>query len=129
MNKKILSNPPHGRFIRKPEKQQIFLCLFPLHGYIYARWIYFYLAMEADSIRCQKRLTPSSGGLVIGLPVKPRTEERIHPEIGFQIPTTARLFLYRQPGNWVSIKEDIDLGELGEDHPIRSGTRYCVKEP
>ncbi len=128
MNKKIFIQPSTRAFYSEARKSSNFSLFNFLHGYIYARWIYFYLAMGSGQHPLSKRLTPLIGWIGNWITGKASTGGD-HPEIGFQDTYHGKVVPLQAARELVSIKEDIDLGDLEKIIPYALARDIVLKNP
>ncbi|HEX7555714.1 MAG TPA: 4Fe-4S ferredoxin, partial [Leptolinea sp.] len=128
MDRNPLIHPSTRAFYNEARKSQGFSLFNFLHGYIYARWVYFYIAMGTGQHPLARRLGPVMGwiGKLIthnapidgSMPVI-KMEDTYHGKV---VPLQAAREL-------VSVKEDIDLGDLEKIIPYSLARDIVFQNP
>jgi ferredoxin len=99
-----------------------------LHGYFYARWTYFYIAMGSGEHPLAKRLRPLViwiGKRLVSIANAPDQSNRVRFEDTYHgkvLPLAAATRL-------VSVKEDICLGDLEQVIPYQKAREIILKNP
>lgn len=128
MKKNYLISPSTRALYSEFRKSGKFSLFNFLHGYFYARWIYFYLAMGSGQHPLARRLSP-----VIRWIGKWITDNSApagdHPAIQFQDTYHGKVVPLQAARELVSVREDIDLGDLEKIIPYELARDIILKNP
>ena len=99
-----------------------------LHGYFYARWTYFYIAMGTGEHPLAKRLKPMItwiGGMLVK---KSNQSAKINP-IQFEDTYHGKVVPLESARQLVMVQEDIALGDLEKIIPYQKAREIILKNP
>lgn len=99
-----------------------------LHGYFYARWTYFYIAMGTGEHPLAKRLKPLItwiGGMLVK---KSNQSAKINP-IQFEDTYHGKVVPLESARQLVMVQEDIALGDLEKIIPYQKAREIILKNP
>jgi ferredoxin len=127
MTKKGIILPSTRAFVREARQLKGFSFFNLLHGYIYGRWTYFYIAMGTGSHPLAKRLSPLLNWIGKLIVTNAAGEERsqIHLEDTYH----GKVLPLETARQLVSVKEDIRLGDLEKVIPYALARDIILKNP
>jgi Pyruvate/2-oxoacid:ferredoxin oxidoreductase delta subunit len=99
-----------------------------LHGYFYARWIYFYIAMGSGQHPLAKRMAPLLGWIGTWITRNAPTD-RSTPVIKMGDTYHGKVVPLQSARELVSIKESIDLGDLEQIIPYALARDIVLQNP
>lgn len=128
MGKNGIFRPSTRAFMREARQLRDYSLFDLIHGYVYARWTYFYIALGSGYHPLSKRLAPLLswiGKLIVRRPASGgnlpalRFEDTYHGKV---VPLAAAAQL-------VSVREEIDLGDLEQIIPYERARDLILKNP
>jgi NAD-dependent dihydropyrimidine dehydrogenase PreA subunit len=128
MGRKPLIQPSTKAFVREGKLIKGYSWVDLLHGYIYARWPYFYIAMGTGNHPLSKRLTP-----IINLLGKwitsNSTKDNATEQVLFEDTYHGKVVPLEAAKQLVSVNEDIALGDLEKIIPYARARDIIFKNP
>ena len=127
MSKKGMILPSTRNFIREARRAKGFSLFNLLHGYIYARWTYFYIAMGIGTHPLARRLGPVLnwiGNLIVANAPADGTGQ-----LGLADTYHGKVLPLATARELVSVKEDICLGDLEKVIPYALARDIILKNP
>ena len=115
-------------FIAESRKIRGFTFFDLLHGYFYARWTYFYIAMGSGEHPLAKRLKPLITW-VGGLLVKHSNQSTKTNPIQFEDTYHGKVVPLESARQLVMVQEDIALGDLEKIIPYQKAREIILKNP
>ena len=128
MKNNPMITPSTREFYRESKAAKNYSLFNFLHGYVYVRWIYFYIAMGTGQHPLAKWLFPLIGW--IGqLITKNAPLDGSAPVIKFEDTYHGKVVPLQAARELVSVKEDIDLGDLEKIIPYALARDIVLKNP
>ena len=115
-------------FFREARRVKGFSFFDLLHGYFYARWTYFYIAMSSGEHPLAKRLKPLVAWVGNWLVVKSNTTAQPN-HIKFEDTYHGKVLPLAAATRLVSVNEDICLGDLEQVIPYQKAREIILKNP
>lgn len=115
-------------FINESRKTKGFSLFDCLHGYVYARWIYFYIAMGSGEHPLAKRLKPLIDW-ISGKLVKKSAQFTQTGSIQFEDTYHGKVVTLESARQLVMVQEDIALGDLEKIIPYQKAREIILKNP
>ena len=128
MGKFRLVAPSTKAFIREARKSKNYSLFNFIHGYVYGRWTYFYIAMGTGSHPLAKRLAPLIQWIG-GLLVSNAPTQKSAPAIKFEDTYHAKVVPLAAAKQLVSIKQSIALGDLEHIIPYALARDIILQDP
>lgn len=116
------------RFIEEFRKDKGFTLFDRLHGYFYARWTYFYIAMGIGEHPLAKRLKPLVAW-ISGMLVKQYNHSTPKETIQFEDTYHGKVVPLESARQLVMVQEDIALGDLEKIIPYQKAREIILKNP
>jgi ferredoxin len=115
-------------FIREARKQKDFSLFDLVHGYVYARWTYFYIAMGTGEHPLAKRIKPVVNwlGNILVRRANPADGSR---EIKFEDTYHGKVVPLASATKLVEVNADINLGDLEKIIPYQKAREIILKNP
>jgi ferredoxin len=99
-----------------------------IHGYVYARWVYFYISMGTGEHPLARPLSPIIGWVGQLITAK-ASHDSSAEEVNFEDTYHGKVVPLQAARELVSIKEDIDLGDLEKIIPYALARDIILKNP
>jgi ferredoxin len=115
-------------FIDESRKTKGFTLFDMLHGYFYARWTYFYIAMGSGEHPLAKRLKPLINWIG-GMLVKHSNQSAQTNPIQFEDTYHGKVVPLESARQLVMVQEDIALGDLEKIIPYQKAREIILKNP
>jgi ferredoxin len=115
-------------FIREARLTKGFSFFDLAHGYFYARWTYFYIAMGSGEHPLAKRLKPLIAWIGNWLVAKSKTPDQPN-QIKFEDTYHGKVLPLAAATQLVSVNEDISLGDLEQVIPYQKAREIILKNP
>jgi len=128
MKNKSLIQPSTRAFYAEARKSKNYTLFNFLHGYVYARWIYFYLAMGTGNHPLAKRFRPVLGW-VGNLITKTAPKTNDQPIIKMEDTYHGKVLSLQAARELVSVKENINLGDLESIIPYALARDIVLQNP
>jgi Pyruvate/2-oxoacid:ferredoxin oxidoreductase delta subunit len=128
MDRNPLIHPSTQAFYREARKSRGFSLFNFLHGYIYARWVYFYIAMGTGQHPLARRLGPAMGWIGKLITHNAPADGSI-PMIKMEDTYHGKVIPLQAARELVSVKEDIDLGDLEKIIPYSLARDIVFQNP
>jgi ferredoxin len=116
------------QFIREAQKEKGFSFFDLLHGYFYARWTYFYIAMGTGEHPLAKRLKPLVAWVGNVLVKRAGQADPVNP-IQFEDTYHGKVVPLSAATQLVAVNEDIRLGDLEKIIPYQKAREIILKNP
>jgi Pyruvate/2-oxoacid:ferredoxin oxidoreductase delta subunit len=127
MRKKGIILPSTRDFVREARQAKGFSLFNLLHGYIYARWTYFYISMGIGTHPLARRLGPVLNW--IGNLIVANAPGEGQPPMGLADTYHGKVLPLASARELVSVKEDICLGDLEKVIPYALARDIILKNP
>jgi len=114
-------------FVREARQARNFSLFNLLHGYVYGRWTYFYIAMGLGTHPLAKRLSPVLNW--IGKLIVSNAPGEGQAPIGLEDTYHGKVLPLETARQLVSVKEDICLGDLEKVIPYALARDIVLKNP
>jgi ferredoxin len=115
-------------FFREARQVKGFSFFDRLHGYFYARWTYFYIAMGTGEHPLAKRLKPLITRIGNWLVSRASMTDQSNP-IKFEDSYHGKVLPLAAATRLVSVNEDINLGDLEQVIPFQKAREIILKNP
>lgn len=128
MKKRSIILPSTRKFISEFKQSPHYSLFNLIHGYFYARWIYFYISMGTGQHPLAKRFFPLVmwiGNLI----TKSSSAGEGQPAVQFQDTYHGKVVPLRAARELVSVREDINLGDLEHIIPYTMARDIVLKNP
>ncbi|GAP21319.1 4Fe-4S binding protein [Leptolinea tardivitalis] len=125
---KPLIRPSTRAFYREARKNSSFSLFNFIHGYVYARWVYFYLAMGTGRHPLAVKLKPLVSWIGNQIIKSPHKDES-SPTIKIEDTYHGKVVPLEAARELVSVKEDIQLGDLEKVIPYALARDIVFKNP
>ncbi len=116
------------KFFREANKLNQMSRIQKLHGYIYARWIYFYIAVGTGRHKLCKIVRPF-GVLLNALSKKPRTSEAVSDKIRFVDTYHGKVITTESARKLVTVNKKISLENLEQIIPYKRARDIVLLNP
>ncbi|MEN6408337.1 MAG: 4Fe-4S binding protein [Anaerolineaceae bacterium] len=127
MSRWRLIQPSTRAFIREARQTPDFTLLDLLHGYVYARWTYLYIAMGSGRHRWAKRLAPLLGWIGSRLTAGAAPDGK--PPVSFADTYHGKVVPLNTAVELVSIHQEIPLRDLEQVIPYTLARDIVLKNP
>lgn len=124
-----LTHPSTRAFFNEARRLKGFSLFDLLHGYIYARWTYFYIAMGTGRHRWAKRLAPLVSRVTELISANARPKAAGEAAAGFADTYHAKVVPLSAARQLISIQEDIHLPDLEKVVPYTQARDIIIKNP
>ena len=115
-------------FIDEARKTPGYSFLDLLHGYIYARWPYFYIGVGIGTHPAAKWITPL-GGLINKLLIHQKPDEPAADQVGFADTYHGKVVPLESAKRLVLINEEIKIPDLEQVIPYKRARSIVMKNP
>lgn len=122
-----LIRPSTRAYLREARQNPNFKLFDLLHGYVYARWTYFYIAMGTGRHPLAKRLAPLLGW--IGERITASASSKGKPPVGFAHTYHGKVMPLNTAVELVSVRQEIPLRDLEQVIPYASARDIVLKNP
>jgi ferredoxin len=128
MDRNLLIHPSTRAFYNEARKSRGFSFFNFIHGYIYARWVYFYIAMGTGQHPLARRLEPAMGWIGNLITQNAPADGSI-PMIKMEDTYHGKVVPLQAARELVSVKEDIDLGDMEKIIPYSLARDIVFQNP
>ncbi len=128
MKKLTFTRPSTRNFVSEFKQSPHYSFFNLIHGYFYARWIYFYIGMGTGQHPLAKRFSPLVrwiGNII----TKSASTGEDSPAVQFQDTYHGKVVPLQAARELVSVKEDINLGDLEHIIPYSMARDIVLKNP